>query len=104
MAHSFQHFTGKSGGGGSKRKRKSSRKERRANRGRHKSKYNELAELREEPYSRQDKQFRQLPIPGNTGDIVPAGFIALWHGRRYSLISDTKLDHDGMKAKFRLMD
>lgn len=100
--HNFLHFTGKKGSSKTKPKHRTTKRQRRAKRGRHKNRYKALAERRRIIYNSQDKTFRQLPLIGEPGEIIRAGTIALFHGRRYCLMEDMELKFAGMPGNFEL--
>jgi hypothetical protein len=87
-AHSSKHFTGKRGSG-SKRKRKSSRKERKKKRRTHKNKYEALAPEKKD--EGRGTKFRRLPLEGESGEVMKAGLVYLWHDRRYRLLEDVTI-------------
>ncbi len=103
-AHSRDHFTGKKSGPGKKRKRKSSRKQRREVRGSHINKYSHLAPEKKDRYRSEDKNYRKLPLKGEPSQIIHAGLVYLWHGRRYRLLQDVIIPDSGESyGKFKMI-
>ncbi len=80
----YRAFTGKQ----KKQKRnrqKSNRKLRRLKRGTHENKYAYKVPKRKNDYDPEDKSYRDLPVFGEAGEIFWAGYVILYHGRRYRL-------------------
>ena len=96
------HFQGRSKKRGSKRKSgKGERKRKRMLNVRH-NKYSHLAPKRKDP--RKGMQFRDLPLEGKPGELIEAGIIYLWHGRKYRLIKNVKIPPIGkIFGRFKLI-
>lgn len=71
-------------------------KKRRRKRREHINKYKHLALYKILLYDAQNKRFRNLPLTGMPGEVVPEGIIMIYHGRRYRLLSQAKILEDGM--------
>ncbi len=81
------HFTGTKAGKPIRRKGLM-RKQRLAKRNKSVNKYAHLVPKRQIFYDPIDKTFRDLPVMGNPGEVLKAGFRVTFHGRLYGLLED----------------
>ena len=62
------------------------------------NKYAHLVPKRDLAYDPKDKTYRDLPIIGAAGEIVPAGTRMYFHGRIYSLMENTPIPQNAPLA------
>ena len=89
-SNSNKHFSGKKGSKRAKRRGKKKAKNKP-----HQNKYAHKSTRKNKDYDSKNKTFRNLPIIGEPGVMIPNGTRILFHGRIYQVLKDTKIPPSG---------